>query len=122
MAEDQEKGGRKSIHIPWYVSVPGPTEQVLAGVLMTNVFKTAIAMTGYAMVTMFKHLYRNDKIGFQKSQRFRVAAQIMAFAAFAGGMLWEERRKKENTRNAAEAKQAILVQDAPPQTPSNELK
>lgn len=79
-------------------------------------------MTGYAMVTMFKHLYRNDKTGFQKSQRFRVAAQIMTFTAFAGGMLWEERRKKEKTRNAAEAKQAMIVQDAPPQSPLSELK
>jgi hypothetical protein len=57
---------------------------------------TALAMTGYALVRMFKNLYRNDKTGFQKSQRLRVAAQILAFTAFAGGVFWEERQKTKS--------------------------
>lgn len=33
LAEDQEKGGRKSIHIPRYVSVPDQKEQLIIGMI-----------------------------------------------------------------------------------------
>ena len=47
---------------------------------------------------MFKTMYRNDKIGYQQSQRLRIGAQIMAFLSFGGGVIYEDHLKSQRLK------------------------
>ncbi|TPX64186.1 hypothetical protein SpCBS45565_g06032 [Spizellomyces sp. 'palustris'] len=54
----------------------------------------AVVLTCYGLYRMSITLFRHDRIGFQNSQRLRVGAQMAAFAAFVGG-IWYQDYKKE---------------------------
>ena len=43
---------------------------------------------------MLRDLLRNDKMGFQKSQRIRILSQVLALSAFSGGLYYQQFIKK----------------------------
>ncbi|TPX58361.1 hypothetical protein PhCBS80983_g03180 [Powellomyces hirtus] len=47
----------------------------------------AVGLVIYSLYKMSASLLRNDRVGFQQSQRMRVGSQILALAAFSGGMM-----------------------------------
>ncbi|KAJ3136955.1 hypothetical protein HDU90_002521 [Geranomyces variabilis] len=70
----------------------------------------AVILTTWSIFRMSSTLLRNDRIGFQKSQRMRVGSQVLALTAFIGGIAWNDWRKKDDARAAA----ALAALNAPP--------
>ena len=64
----------------------------------------ALGLTFWGLYDMFKTLYRNDKMGFQKSQRYRIAAQLLTFATVFGGILYQDyNNQSRNSSNESDA-------------------
>ncbi|KAI8918897.1 hypothetical protein BC831DRAFT_473333 [Entophlyctis helioformis] len=74
----------------------------------------AVGLTLFAFYRMTEALQRRDVVDFQKAQRFRISAQMLAIGTLVGGFVWSEYK-----RQIAAAAPATPSAAAPSEKPSS---